>query len=199
MRIAVAGYKGGTAKTTTAVHLAAFFQQSAPTLLIDGDPNRSATEWAIGNRLPFTVEDERKAARSGIARDFAHVVLDTEARPALADLKDLAEDFDLLVVPTQPDALSMRALVKTLAALTSIGAKFKVLITVCPPLPSRAGEEARADLKSEGVPVFKVTIPRLAAFPKAALEGVTVKDVSDRRANVGWSAYSAVGREIVGG
>jgi chromosome partitioning protein len=199
MKIAVAGYKGGTAKTTTAIHLAAFFQGRGETLLIDGDPNRSASEWATLGFLSFRVEDERKAARSGIARDFDHVVLDTEARPALADLKDLAEDFDLLVVPTQPDALSMRALVKTLAAISSIGAKFKVLITVCPPLPSRAGEEAHADLKSEGVPVFKATIPRLAAFQKAALDGVTVREVRDPRAHVGWSAYSAVGEEIARG
>jgi chromosome partitioning protein len=196
MKIAVAGYKGGSGKSTTAIHLAAHFQQRAPTILIDGDPNRSASEWAAPGLLPFRVEDERKAARSGVARDFEHVILDTEARPALADLKDLAEDFDLLVVPTQPDALSMRALVKTLSALSSIGARFKVLITVCPPLPSRAGEEALADLKGEGVPVFKAMIPRLAAFPKAALDGVTVREVRDPRSHIGWSAYSAVGEEI---
>ncbi len=90
MRIAVVGFKGGVGKTTTAIHLAAYFQTLAPTLLIDGDPNRSATDWARPARLPFQVEDERRASRSGIARDFKHVILDTEARPKLADLKDLA-------------------------------------------------------------------------------------------------------------
>jgi chromosome partitioning protein len=200
MRIAVVGYKGGTGKTTSAVHLAAYFQTLAPCVLIDGDPNRSASEWAGAGRLPFRVEDERKAARSGIARDFAHVVLDTEARPALADLKDLAEDFDLLIVPSPPDALSLRALVKTLAALSSIEARFRVLLTICPPAPSRVADEARDDLKSEGVPILKTAIPRLAAFGKAALEGVTVREVrDDPRARVAWDAYASAGREIARG
>ena len=91
MRISVIGFKGGVGKTTTAVHLAAYLQRKAPALLIDGDPNRSATEWASKGLLPFRVEDERRAARNGAARDFAHVVIDTEARPTAAELKDIAE------------------------------------------------------------------------------------------------------------
>jgi chromosome partitioning protein len=197
MRIAVAGYKGGTAKTTTAVHLAAFFQESAPTLLIDGDPNRSASEWASAGALPFRVEDERKAARSGIARDFANVIVDSEARPAANDLRELAEGFELLILTSPPDALSLRALVKTIAAVSAVdGAAFKVLLTICPPAPSHAAEMARGDLKAAGVPVFRATIPRLAAFQRAALDGVIVRDVRSPRALAGWRAYQAAAKEI---
>jgi chromosome partitioning protein len=201
MRIAVAGYKGGTAKTTTAVHLAAFFQQSAPTLLIDGDPNRSASEWAASGLLPFRVEDERKAARSGIARDFANVIVDSEARPAANDLRELAEGFELLILTSPPDALSLRALVKTIAAVAAVaGARFKVLMTICPPAPSRVAEIARDQLAAAGVPVFKTTIPRLAAFQRAAGDGVLVQDVKKSpRAGVGWHAYESAGKEIVRG
>jgi chromosome partitioning protein len=46
MILTVASFKGGQAKTTTAVHLAAFLCQDKPTVLIYGDPNRSATGWA---------------------------------------------------------------------------------------------------------------------------------------------------------
>jgi chromosome partitioning protein len=46
MIITIASFKGGVAKTTTAVHLAAYLQDRSPTLLIDGDPNRSATGWS---------------------------------------------------------------------------------------------------------------------------------------------------------
>ena len=44
MIISIAGFKGGVGKTTTAVHFAAYLQQSAPTLLIDGDVPDEVTE-----------------------------------------------------------------------------------------------------------------------------------------------------------
>jgi chromosome partitioning protein len=200
MRIAVVGFKGGVGKTTTAIHLAAYFQTLAPTLLIDGDPNRSATDWAKPNRLPFKVEDERKASRTGIARDFAHHVVDTEARPKPSDLKDLASDFDLLVVPTSPDMLSLNALKQTLDTLHTLGASsYKVLLTICPPWPSKDAVDARSDLTAAGVPLFGADVPRLAAFSKAALTGVVVSEVQDRRAQSAWSAYLEAGKEIARG
>jgi chromosome partitioning protein len=61
MLITIASFKGGVAKTTTAVHLAAYLQDRSPTLLIDGDPNRSATGWSRRGHLPFKVVDERHA------------------------------------------------------------------------------------------------------------------------------------------
>ena len=107
MIITVASFKGGVAKTTSAIHLAAYLQKRGPTLLIDGDPNRSASGWAKRGSLPFKVIDERQAAR--FARDFAHVIIDTEARPSEEDLKALADGCDLLIIPTTPDALSLDA------------------------------------------------------------------------------------------
>ena len=55
--ITVTGYKGGIGKSTTAFHLAAYFSDLGKTVLIDGDPNRTAIKWAGRNEapLPFTV------------------------------------------------------------------------------------------------------------------------------------------------
>ena len=68
--------KAGVGKSTTAVHLAAYLQAKAPTLLVDGDPNRSVTEWSRAGNLPFKVIDERQAALH--ARSFEHIVIDTK-------------------------------------------------------------------------------------------------------------------------
>ena len=196
MIVTITGYKGGIGKTTTAVHLAAVLQQQAPTVLVDGDLNRSATGWARTGFLPFRVADERQAAKVG--REFEHIVIDTAARPIREDLEALVTGCDHLIIPTSPDALALDALIQTLGALEALGAtNYRVLLTIVPPAPSRDGYEARSSLEARDVPVFKTAIPRLAAFTKAALAGVVVSDVKgDSRVQRAWEAYANLGKEL---
>lgn len=196
MIVTVASFKGGVGKTTTAVHLAAYLQQKSPTLLIDGDPNRSATGWTRRGELPFKVVDERQGAR--YAREYEHVVIDTEARPNEEDLEALADGCDLLVIPTTPDALSLEALTLIVNALKGVGTdRYKVLLTIIPPRPSRDGDEARSLIKEMKAPIFKGEIHRLVAFQKAALAGKPVYAVDDPRADRAWDEYVFVGKEIL--
>ncbi len=198
MIITVSGFKGGQAKTTSAVHLAAFLQGDKPTLLIDGDQNRSASSWAQRKGLPFKVIDDRQAAR--FAREYQHIVIDTQARPTLEDLRALAEGCDLLIVPVTPDALSLDALFLVVDALEQLGSnRFRILLTIVPPRPSRDGEEARTMVQKAKLPVFKTAIRRFVAFQKPALQGVIVSAVNDPRAQDGWDDYRRVGEELIHG
>lgn len=195
MIITVASFKGGVGKTTTALHLAAYLQLKAPALLIDGDPNRSATGWRTRGSLPFRVVDERQAAR--FAREFEHIVIDTEARPEESDLKELADGCDLLVIPTTPDALAIDALIQTVAALEKIGStRYRILLTIVPPKPNHDGEDARELMTERGLPLFEGDVPRLMAFQKAAMLGITVDKVRDPSSARAWDAYQRVGKEI---
>jgi chromosome partitioning protein len=54
-------------------------------------------------------------------------------------------------------------------------------------------------LSAAGFPLFKGRVRELVAFQKAALEGLVVSDVSDRRAKLAWNDYVAIGREILNG
>ncbi|NET31794.1 MAG: ParA family protein [Cyanothece sp. SIO1E1] len=196
MIIIVASFKGGVGKTTTAIHLAAYLHQQADTLLIDADPNRSATGWSKRGKLPFDLVDEWQATQQ--LRHYGHVVIDTQARPVKEDLEMLANNCDLLVLPTTPDVLALDALVLTIEYLNVIGAnRYRILLNLIPPKPSHAGEEVRNMLVEADVPLFEGGIRRLAAFQKAALAGIPVYEVKDPRARLGWQDYQTIGQELV--
>ena len=164
---------------------------------MDGDPNRSATSWNRRRGFPFKVVDEKQAVR--FAKDFKHVVIDTQARPTEEDLKALAEGCHLLIVPLTPDALSLDTLFLFTDTLTKLGAnRFKILLTIVPPKPSRDGEEVLNTLREAGLPFFKTVIRRYKVFQKAALDGVLVKDVADLHAADAWADYKAIAGEVLG-
>jgi chromosome partitioning protein len=193
--VTVASFKGGVGKTTTAIHLAAYLNAKGPTLLVDGDPNRSAMTWATPGKLPFKVVTEVQMAKH--ARNYEHIIIDTQARPNKTDLEDLVESCDLLILPTTPKALDLDALLRTVSTLQELQANFRVLLTIIPPPPSNAADDARKLLVAEQIPIFKTEIKRLVAFERAPLEGVIVKDYADPRASVAWEGYQALGEEVL--
>jgi chromosome partitioning protein len=195
--LTVVGFKGGIAKSTTAVHLAAYLSQKGTVLLVDGDDNRSVTSWARKATLPFEVVDERVAPRKVKENNYQYVVVDTQARPNQDDLEALAEASDFLIVPTTPDYLSLDALRQTTNALRSLGAnRFRVLITKVPPPPRRDVDEARSVIESLGLPVFTNHIRRYSAFEDAAAHGVPVYNIKGANAKEGWKDYVAAWQEL---
>ena len=193
----VASFKGGVGKTTTAVHLAAYLAESGDAILIDGDPNRSATGWAKRGQLPFEVVDERQAPYRLSSSKPEHIVIDTQARPSEEDLQNLVRG-DLLILPTTPDALSLDALFQTIGVLKKFDAtKFRILLTVVPPAPRKTGEKAREALLDMGLPLFEMGIRRFACYETAALQGCLVRDVKDRNAATAWRDYKRLGSELL--
>jgi chromosome partitioning protein len=197
MIITVTAFKGGVGKTTSAVHLATYLSRLAPTVLVDGDLIRSASRWSRRGRLPFPVVGERQLGKA--VREHEHVVIDTQARPEPEDIEELAAGCDFLVVPTTPDMMALEGVILTIGALKEAGGegRYKVLLTMVPPKPSREGDEARIMLEEDALPVFRGQVRRLVAFRKAALEGIPVYEVNDPRAAWGWEDYKEVGNEVV--
>jgi cellulose biosynthesis protein BcsQ len=108
--------KGGSGKTTLAVHLAVLAQQAGRrTLLIDLDPQHSAADWwrAREADTPQLVETDpgglRDVLEAARADGVDLVVIDT--RPSAEhDAALVAGLSDLILVPTRPAILDLRAI-----------------------------------------------------------------------------------------
>ncbi len=190
--ITVTGYKGGCGKSTTAIHLATYFSARGKTLLIDSDQNRTAVAWAKLGKLPFDVKDEKSSIKAIAGNDY--IVVDTPARPESNDLKELASNGDLLVLPTTPDVVSLRPAILTTKDIPK-GAKYRVLLTIVPPYPSKEGVTVQQDLRESGIPIFNTMIRRTSGFTKAALSGLTIRDLKDKT-KMYWQDYKDLGLEI---
>lgn len=100
--------KGGVAKTTTAMFLAAAAtKRGIPARVLDADPQGSATSWAersaaAGMPLPFSVTPvTAEALRGLVSTPDELVVIDTP--PGTAAAIDAAIDAaDLVIIPTGP-------------------------------------------------------------------------------------------------
>src|SRR4051794_12491621 len=179
--------KGGVGKTTLAVHLAVLAQQAGRrTLLIDLDPQRSAAGWwrAREADTPLLVETD-PANLSGVIEAARNdridlVVIDT--RPSVeADAVHVATMADLLIVPTRPAILDLRAILGTLDIVKGAARRAMIVLNACPP-PRGPGEasvtgDARRALAAFGVPVATTSIGNRATFSHALVAGLTAGEV----------------------
>lgn len=196
MFVTTVSLKGGVGKTTTAVHLAAYLQEKAPTLLIDADPNRSCLVWSKEEKLPFKVIAE--AAAQKFIQGHQHVVVDTKARPVADDLQEIAEGCDILIIPTTPNPLDIDATIKTVDLLGQLKCQhFKILFTQVPPRSTTSILKIRKEFDALNIPLFQTQIKQLKCLAQSPLAGVVVKDFSNPYAKEAWDSYFKLGKEIL--
>lgn len=203
--IAVANQKGGTGKTTIAVHLAgAAGKRGFKTLIIDADPQESALSWvgmaANGQAFPAAIAGMSKLGgkiHTQIQRwapDYDMIVIDCP--PAAENPVSQAAIIcsDLVVVPIMPSGLDVEAaerLKATYDAAASMreaagGDPLRSLVVVSrkPPFGTVADVCIR-DMKEIGFPMARIAVGQSVAFSEAFTLGCLVHDIPDSKKRAG--------------
>ncbi len=194
MKIAVVNLKGGTAKTTSAMFLAAALARRGRTLLVNCDPQGSALSWsetaeADGYELPFammgmpTKDVHRKLSR--VVGDYDHLVVDTPPGE-IAITRSALRAAEVALVATSPSVMDVSRFRPTLDLLADVedlneDLAYYVLITRTRRI-SREGRDARQVMEDMGLPVLKTEIPQLSFYSEAF--GAPVEDLAEYEAVV---------------
>ena len=184
--LALLARKGGTGKTTLAVHLAVMAAEAGErVLLVDTDPQRSAGDWWRVRKgdVPELVEcDARRvsAVLQAAQQDgVGLVVIDT--RPSVeADTAEIARLSDLVLLPVRCGILDLRAIRATVDVIHTVRARAAVVLNAVPPSPG-FGEnsltmEARRALQEYGLPITAAAIGNRVALAHALIDGRAVTE-----------------------
>lgn len=193
--------KGGVGKTTTAVNLAAAFAVNDRVLLVDADPQGSATWWVErSSGLGFDLAQETAPALLKDLRQVSNyrlVVVDTPPALDSTALAAVVPAADYLLLPTPPAPIDLTALIETVKrTVLPSGVPHRVLLTRVDPRSLGEALEAQNTLMEMGIPACHAFIRAYKAHERAALEGRSILQWRGKNAREAEADYRRVADEI---
>ncbi|WP_374344904.1 AAA family ATPase [Phenylobacterium sp.] len=181
--IAIISQKGGAGKTTLAVHLASAAAPDFVSLIVDTDPQATASRWGEWRKGadPEIIDCGAPTLLAGKLSKAAELgaelaVIDTPPH-ADAMARQAARLADLILVPCRPKAFDLAAIEAT-AELVKASQKpaFVVLMAGPPRAPLIYKEAAEVIEGSFGLQLAPVALPERAAFHHSTAQGRTADE-----------------------
>lgn len=181
--IAIVSQKGGSGKTTLALHLATCAVGARlPSVVIDTDPQATAAAWGDwrGDYLPAVVTSPparlarmiENAAKEGIKL----VVIDTPPH-AEAAMREAIKAADLVLIPTRPRAFDLHALEGVAEMVQFADKPAFVLLNAVAAGATRQMAKAREAAKALGLDTCPVTFGDRADFHHSSSRGEVAAEI----------------------
>jgi chromosome partitioning protein len=166
--IAFLSQKGGSGKTTLAVHTAVAAEESGEKVfLIDTDPQGSSQAWSQARN--HDIPPVHKAIASNIRRIFEQavqqkatlIVIDT-APHATPGVDVIAASADFLLIPCRPSAFDLVAIASSVQVAKAAGKPAAFIMNACPARAPEVEEtrevlEAVTEFDAEGKAAEEIT------------------------------------------
>ncbi len=179
--LAFLSQKGGSGKTTLAVHTAvAAIEAGERVAVVDTDIQRSATTWSEARSAETPVvataaASDLEAVMMAARHDAMTLCIVDTAPHAAPDAARIAQAVDLVVIPCRPTAFD---LVAAGSAVEIVKAASSCAVFVLSACPFRSPEiaETRTVLEGYGFPVASPEITDRRAFARAVATGRAVTE-----------------------
>lgn len=190
MIVAVLNQKGGSGKTTLAVHLAAALAlRGGRVLLVDADPQHSALDWQASRAaLPLfpVVGIPSKTLHRDIAMhtgNYEHIIIDGPPR-----VNEIARGAilaaDIVLIPVQPspyDVWAAKEIVDLVSEASVFKQKLKAYFVINRKIVNTAiGRDVAGALAEYSLPVLAATVGQRIGFAESAATGSTVLEADPR-------------------
>lgn len=179
--VAVISQKGGSGKTTLALHLAVASSRAGQnTAVIDLDPQASATKWSDRRKEELPVVLSVHASR--LPHEMKRVqeagcqilFLDTAPHSDSAAL-EAAKAAELVLIPCRPAILDIEAIANTLGLVkTTQTAIFVVMNAIAP--QGHDGDEAAEAIAALDVNVCPIRLSNRVAFSRSLITGQVAQE-----------------------
>lgn len=209
--LAVGSPKGGVGKTTTAVTLAALAARvlGLQVLLVDCDSNRSALDWCAqaGDSIPVDTADGRNLSalrqlRKASGYDLAVVDLPGAREGAFQAVLtgDTRQPVaDLLIVPTEPEVMSVRPVIRVIRSEV-IPLGIPHILTLCRVTPQaykRATDWQTYLGEHYDLTVARTLVRTYTVYREALETSQTVLDINSRYARPAKEDYRNLASEVL--